>query len=236
MSTSSSDDSLPRVRGKRGRYHHGDLRQALLDAALVVLARQGPKALTLREVARRAGVTHAAPYRHFADKDALLAALAEQGFRRLSELMREAEAIAGNDPLQRLLAAGEGYGRFASLHREHFLLMFSPLISDRSRYPDLAEAGEQAFSVLLDAVTDAQKAGVLRPGDPRNWALAAWAGVHGASVLLINGQLQATGLAEPGDAPAGTSEQGDETLAARISRFVGDTLVRGMAQLPFSGR
>src|SRR5262249_52270729 len=100
------------VEKKRGRYHHGDLRRALLDAALGMLAREGGTALTLREVARRAGVTHAAPYRHFTDKQALLAAVAEEGFRMLSSEMASS-AREATDPRQALQAIGTSYVRFA---------------------------------------------------------------------------------------------------------------------------
>jgi AcrR family transcriptional regulator len=112
------------VEKKRGRYHHGDLRRALLDAALEVLSAEGAAALTLREVARRAGVTHAAPYRHFTDKQALLATVAEEGFRMLAAEMTRGAAPHASDPRRALEAIGAAYVRFATSQRAHFQVMF----------------------------------------------------------------------------------------------------------------
>src|ERR1700693_5459913 len=106
------------------RYHHGDLPRALLDAALHIVETQGTEALTLRAVARRAGVSQAAPYRHFASKEAILAAVAEDGFRSLIAAMRESVATCGEDPLGRLRAVGLGYVTFATSHPSHFRVMF----------------------------------------------------------------------------------------------------------------
>src|SRR5579864_8644856 len=104
-------------------YHHGNLREALLGAAIRLIAEVGPTAFTLREVARRAGVSHNAPYRHFRDRDDLMAAVAAQGFRELTQAMVEA---AGNrtDALDRLKRAGLGYVTFALRRPEHFTVMF----------------------------------------------------------------------------------------------------------------
>jgi len=139
-------------RGKRGRYHHGDLRRALLDAALAVLTEADSRALTLREVARRAGVTHAAPYRHFTDKEALLAAVAEEGFHTLSEAMREAMGRAGDDPVERLEALGVGYVRFALAHPAHFEVMFGPELSWDREVCTLQSAADATFALLLQSV------------------------------------------------------------------------------------
>ncbi len=187
MSTSTPDDGLPKVRGKRGRYHHGDLRQSLLDAGLVILSKQGIQALTLREVARRAGVSHAAPYRHFADQNALIASIAEQGFRRFTQMMKEAAEASGDDPVARLRAVGRSYVRFAMRHRDEFRVMFSPRLENRGQFPLLDEAGLESFQVLLDCIQACQDRQKVRPGDPRNWALAAWAAVHGVSLLILDG-------------------------------------------------
>src|SRR5262245_23788463 len=111
------------VQGKGGKYHHGDLRRALLDAALEILAEGGAAGLTLREVARRAGVTHAAPYRHFEDKAALLAAVAEEGFRAVyAEMLARSERV--KDPVERLYQIGAAYVLFAVTHPAHFRVMF----------------------------------------------------------------------------------------------------------------
>ena len=187
----------PVVVKKRGRYHHGDLRRALLDAALEVLAREGAAALTLREVARRAGVTHAAPYRHFTDKQALLAAVAEEGFRMLAGQMREAWVARQGDPVRGLEAIGLAYVRFATSQRAHFQVMFGKDIDWTREQCGLEETADSCFGVLISAVQACQGVGAIRPGDPLIPALCAWSMVHGLSELIANGQFSAMDLAVP---------------------------------------
>lgn len=176
---------------RRRRYHHGDLRRAMLDAALRLVETQGVEALTLRAAARRAGVSPAAPYRHFASKQALLAAVAEEGFRALTDAMRQAAAPHGDEPLVRLRAIGLGYVRFARGHASHFRVMFGRELADRSADPTLREAAGEAFSLLVGAIAGCQAAGLVRPGDPQELGLSAWSMVHGLAALLIDGQIDA---------------------------------------------
>jgi AcrR family transcriptional regulator len=176
-------------RGKRGRYHHGDLRRALLDAALAVLTEADARALTLREVARRAGVTHAAPYRHFTDKEALLAAVAEEGFHTLSEAMRTAMAAASDDPAERLEALGVGYVQFALAHPAHFQVMFGPELGWDEEACTLHEAADGCFALLVESVRAGQSRGMLRGEEPLPLALLCWSTVHGLATLLVNGNL-----------------------------------------------
>lgn len=171
------------------RYHHGNLRQALLDAARDLVEREGAEALTLRAAARRAGVSQAAPYRHFADKRALLAGVAEEGFRALADGMRRAAAAHAADPLGRLQALGLAYVGFATGHPSHFRVMFGRELADRSPYPSLEEAAAEAFGLLVDGVAECQRAGHVRAGEPRDLALAAWSAIHGLSALVVDGQL-----------------------------------------------
>jgi AcrR family transcriptional regulator len=185
------------VEKKGGRYHHGDLRRALLDAALEVLAREGAAALTLREVARRAGVTHAAPYRHFTDKQQLLATVAEEGFRMLTSQMREAWAKHEGDPVRGLQAIGVAYVRFATGQRAHFQVMFGKDIDWSREHAGLEETADCCFEVLISAVQACQGAGAIRPGDPLIPSLCAWSMVHGLSELIANGQFSAMELAVP---------------------------------------
>jgi AcrR family transcriptional regulator len=185
------------VEKKRGRYHHGDLRRALLDAALGVLSGEGASALTLREVARRAGVTHAAPYRHFADKQALLSAVAEEGFRMLTAEMLERSAPLVGNPVGALQAIGVAYVRFATSQRAHFQVMFSKDI-DWAREPcELEETADRCFSVLISAVQACQTVGAIRSGDPLIPALCSWSMVHGLSEFIANGQFSAMELSVP---------------------------------------
>ena len=185
------------VEKKRGRYHHGDLRRALLDAALGMLAREGGAALTLREVARRAGVTHAAPYRHFTDKQALLAAVAEEGFRMLSSEMASSAREQVGDPRRALEAIGTAYVRFATSQRAHFQVMFGKDIDWSRDHGGLEETADDCFGVLISAVQACQTVGAVRPGDPLIPALCAWSMVHGLSELIANGQFSAMELSVP---------------------------------------
>jgi AcrR family transcriptional regulator len=168
-------------------YHHGNLREALLEAAIALIAEVGPTAFTLREVARRAGVSHNAPYRHFRDRDDLMAAVAAQGFRELTQAMVEA-ATPKSDALDRLRYAGLSYVRFALRRPEHFTVMFDAPISKR-KHPDSAAAAEQAFGTLLAFVKNCQDAGQLPSGDLRQMALLTWTMVHGIAKLAITGRL-----------------------------------------------
>jgi len=177
-------------------YHHGDLRHALIEASLALIAEEGFAALTLREVARRAGVTHAAPYRHFADKEALLAAVAEEGFRTMAAQMRERMATE-NSPTQRLSACGVAYVLFAIQHPAHFRVMFGPHFTRRVDHEKLAQEGGNAFGLLVQSLIEAQKAGEVREGEPLPLALMAWSLVHGLASLLVDGQLQQVGEGGP---------------------------------------
>jgi AcrR family transcriptional regulator len=175
-------------------YHHGNLRRALMDAALALFAERGTLDFTVRELARAAGVTHNAPYRHFADKTAILAALAKEGFAMLAEESERAcaplRARKGpHDARARIEALGTAYVRFAVAHPTHFRLMFTHPLADAKRSdPTLAEAARASFAALHDAVADA--AGEVRSGlAVRDVTLAAWALVHGLATLLVNGQL-----------------------------------------------
>jgi AcrR family transcriptional regulator len=172
------------------RYHHGDLPRALLDAALHILKTKGPDALTLRAAARMAGVSQAAPYRHFANKEAILRAVAEDGFHALMAAMDQAGAAARESPLERLRAVGLGYVTFAVSHPSHFRVMFDREMADRSASPSLRQVATNTFNVLVDAISDCQGAGLVRSEEPAaDLALSAWSTVHGLSALLIGGVL-----------------------------------------------
>ncbi|HEX4926628.1 MAG TPA: TetR/AcrR family transcriptional regulator [Burkholderiales bacterium] len=154
-------------------YHHGDLRPTLLRAGQALLEKAGPDTLSLRELARRAGVSHNAPYRHFSDREALLAALAADGFRRLGEALA---TTSGRE-------TGLAYVRFALEHPQLFRLMFGGRLRF-SRHPALSEAAAQPYQALLAAFR-AQPA----IADPDKAAAAAWALVHGLAHLLLDGHL-----------------------------------------------
>lgn len=168
-------------------YHHGKLKAALLEAAIALIAEAGPQAFTLREVARRAGVSHNAPYRHFKDKDELLAVVGAQGFERLTAAMKRS-AARGGSALDRLRLCGRGYIDFALKWPQHFLVMFD-LPSCDEKYPEHAAAGEVAFRTLVGFVAECQAAGALPEGNPLPLALVSWSMVHGLAKLAISGRL-----------------------------------------------
>jgi len=171
------------------RYHHGNLPRALLDAALRIVETDGAQALTLRAAARAAGVSQAAPYRHFANKDAILAAVAEDGFRSLMTAMRDGVA-ASQDPLGRLRGVGIGYITFATSHPSHFRVMFGREMADRSASPTLRRLAEDTLTIVVDAIAECQREGLVRADEPAaELALIAWASVHGLSALLVEGVL-----------------------------------------------
>jgi AcrR family transcriptional regulator len=168
-------------------YHHGHLREALLQAAIQLIAEVGPAGFTLREVARRAGVSHNAPYRHFADRDELLAAVAAQGFRELDEAMLNAVRHQRTS-VARLKRAGLAYVEFALRRPEHFAVMFDATVS-RHKTPDSSQAAEQAFGTLVSLVKSCQDEGRLPSGDVHQFALLAWSMVHGVAKLATAKRL-----------------------------------------------
>jgi len=172
---------------QRKPYHHGHLRQALLTAAIRLIAEAGPTAFTLRAVARRAGVSHNAPYRHFRDKDDLMAAVATQGFQELTEAMLDA-AGRNSNPLAQLKGAGLAYTAFALRRPEHFTVMFDVAISE-GEHSEAAQAGKQAFGTLVTFIRRCQEGKMLPSGDPLRAALLAWSMVHGIAKLAITGRL-----------------------------------------------
>lgn len=173
-------------------YHHGDLRNALIASGLAVLAEQGADALNLREVARRAGVSHAAPYRHFADKTTLIEAIAEDGFHRLWAALEKADAKPAKDASQKLIALGLAYVRFALEHADHFRVMFTSARNPHAN-PRLYVESKAGFYILIGALQAGQASGELVQDDPLDQAKALWAAMHGIAVLMIDNQFADAG-------------------------------------------
>ena len=169
-------------------YHHGDLRRALLDAAELVLAERGVGGFTLRECARRAGVSHAAPAHHFGDVTGLLTALAALGFETLAAEMREARAGV-TDPGERLRAIARGYVAFARHHPQRFRLTFSRsrLNGDDPVYQAAAGAAFAELEAAIRLVHGAPEAPL--EGDLRAALTQAWSVVHGFAHLLLEGHV-----------------------------------------------
>ena len=163
---------------KKRSYHHGDLKAALVRVAGKILEKEGVEALSLREVARRAGVSHNAPYRHFPQREGLLAALAAEGFGMLGQAQREAAAAGG------LRAMGEAYVRFALAQPQRFRLMFGGEVSI-AKHAQLREVATRTFEGLSGALA----AGVPEAKGARDASIAAWALVHGLAQLLLGDRI-----------------------------------------------
>jgi AcrR family transcriptional regulator len=172
-------------------YHHGDLRRALLQGALELLAEGGPAHLTLRGAARRAGVSPAAPYRHFTDKREMLAAVAEEGFLALERACAEAVGENAGDPAVAFGLRGLAYVRFAVEHPAHYRVMFGPEIPDKSAYAGLHQAAMAAYEALRSSLRTCAEAGIFAEDEIHIRAMRAWGLVHGLASLFIDGQLSA---------------------------------------------
>lgn len=183
------------ARKRPGRYHHGDLRQALIQAAVRTIDRDGVEALTLRSVGAALGVSRTALYRHFADKDTLLAAVAAEGFRTLHAALVGAWEAAGRG-LAGLDAQGHAYVTFGISHPAHYRVMFGGYIARAARGSDLEQAGTAAFTALVDALVDLQQRGDFRRDDPALQARYVWGTVHGITMLLLAGRPTARPAAD----------------------------------------
>lgn len=179
----------------RESYHHGDLRTALLSASRELLARDGLEKLSLRAVARAAGVSSAAPYRHFKDKHQLLAAVATEGFTTLARMIRTAVADTPDD----LDGAGQSYLDFALQHPDDYRLMFTRnmLCDSDEENPELEDASADAYGALEEVIAAGVITGRVGAGiDADQLALAAWSMVHGVAMLVIDGILTKGPVAE----------------------------------------
>jgi AcrR family transcriptional regulator len=174
------------VRGV-GKHYAGDLRRALLGAAAQLMTEQGAD-VSLREIARRAGVSHAAPAHHFGDRAGLLTALAAEGFALFDRHLRAALAADPRTPAEQLPALGKAYAEFADEYPGHFAVMFQPALI-RTTDPAFATASDVAFQTLREHIERCQRTG-WRPGvDADVLAAAAWSLAHGISVLRAQGSL-----------------------------------------------
>ena len=170
-------------------YHHGDLANALLRAVEEIIEERGVAELSLREAARRAGVSHSAPAHHFGDKHGMLGAFAMEGFLGLAaEMGRVREETAAEDDLEQMAAMGAAYVGFAAGHPAHFDVMFRSGM-DKQADPALHDAGDAAYGVLLTKVREVQKAGMYPGVDERYLAAYFWSLAHGLASLWVDGSL-----------------------------------------------
>jgi len=175
-------------------YYGGDLRRDLLEEALALIAAEGPSAVSLRSLARRLGVSHAAPANHFPDKAALFTAIAVEGFELLAAAIGDAVRRAGPDAsaAQRFGAAGRAYAGFALAHPAHFAVMWQRDLLHGDD-PTLAAAGDATFALLLGGVREVQAEGGAPGAAPETVAYLAWSTVHGLAALWLGGPLQRAG-------------------------------------------
>jgi AcrR family transcriptional regulator len=171
-------------RNTRRPYHHGNLREALIQAGLEVIAESGVKSLTLREIGSRVGVSRMAAYRHFADKAALLGAIGEAGFTRFADAL-EAASKGRKSHYIRLEEMGVAYVRFAMAHRAHFEVMFGANGEPQNLSESGKQVAERSFLILLDLIKEGQQAGKFTASDPLLMARTVWATVHGISLLRL---------------------------------------------------
>jgi AcrR family transcriptional regulator len=201
------------------RYHHGDLKVALVDAVEQVVRERGVGHVSLRAVARQVGVTHAASAHHFENKAGLLTAFATQGYVQLAEAVlaaiEEAQPVDGPSVLE---AVGRGYVRFALANPGRFEVMFRLDVVNADD-PDFSAASEGAYSLLVSTVARCEAEGFLGSNDPEVVAVSAWSMVHGLSALWISGRLGER-----------IREKDPNRLADRVSRLFVDAVLRNTAR------
>lgn len=195
-------------------YHHGDLRNALIAAAIPLLEAHGPAALSLREVAKAAGVSHAAPYRHFRDKTELLEEIAVSGYDTLARACRNAQRRYAGDPAKQLVEAGIGYLMFVVEQPRVAHLMFGGMIALDSCGATLQRAAETSFNSLVAIVDGGVRTGVFKSSPVEELTVAAWSMVHGLATLIASGML--------GDVA------GNRREVRRLGRQLAETLLCGM--------
>ena len=176
------------VRKKRAprAYHHGDLKAALVDAAVDIIRKDAPEALTLREVPRLVWVSQAAPYRHFKDRRDLVAAVAERGFLRLRDAMLT--GIQAGEGRLGLRNVAEAYVSFGLENPAEYKVMFGPEVAVTDDLPSLRDTGRSVLGFVAEGIAQLQKAGLVRTGDPWLMAVATWAMLHGLVMLSLDGQ------------------------------------------------
>lgn len=170
-------------------YHHGNLRRALLDEALATIRAEGIDGLTLREIGARVGVSRTALYRHFADKRALLAAVATEGFRTLRQQLVTAWEEGGRGRAA-FESMGVAYVRFAVANPSYYRVMFGGSVDSNASEPELAAEAAGAFQALVDALAALQRDAIMRAEDTVKMARFVWSVVHGVAMLSIDGQLR----------------------------------------------
>ncbi len=176
------------------KYHHGDLENALIQAGVEILSKEGIEGLSLRKVAKRVGVSYAAPYAHFKDRQALVAAISTEGFKKLYKALDAAVSKHVDDPRQQLVEAARAYVKFAMTNTDIFKIMFSGVLEKEKEYPSFVEASRKTFGKVVEIVQACQNAGILSSTSPELMAVSIWGQVHGIISLALEGQISHTVL------------------------------------------
>jgi AcrR family transcriptional regulator len=200
-----------RIKRKVDTYHHGDLKASLLETAIELLKTRHPSELSLRELAREAGVSQTAPYRHFKNKEELFAALGQQGFEIQNQYMLEAWLKYQDNPLNLYLQCGLSYFRMGLQHPQHFKLMFGSPIVEKEKHPEFLLAASKTFVLLRNMIQLCQKHNVIGAGDPYHKAINCWAVVHGYTNLFTECRFEWLGM---------TSEKAESALLLLLRQYL----------------
>lgn len=174
------------------KYHHGDLKNALIKAGVEILAKEGVGGLSLRKVAQRAGVSHSAPYAHFPDKQSLIAAISTEGFNQLYNELEAAIHPHAKTPKKQLVEGAQAYVRFALKYSDTFKIMFSGVLEKEKDYSSFVEISSKTFKLVMEVVQACQNAGVLPTAPANLMAVSVWGQVHGIVSLALEGQISHT--------------------------------------------
>lgn len=197
-------------------YHHGYLRNALIQAGLELLSEGGAHELDLRKVARRAGVSHAAPYRHFAGKQALIAAINEEGFHMLADRIRSTLREVPDEPVEQLVGVALAYVRFAQENPWLMREMFSGITIERETFGSLYKASKSVYLLYTEVIRRGQESGKIVDGEPSALAGVLWSVLHGLATLIIENQMR----------PYADGLEGTE----RVTRYTIEVLYAGFAR------
>ena len=205
-----------------------DVRARVLEAAVQMIDEGGLASLSMREVARRAGVSHQAPYHYFPDRESILAAVAEEGFILLEQQLDRLRD-AGGRAADRLARSGETYVRFAYEHPAHFRVMFRPDFVDMGRFPNARECGQKAFQSLIEVVHACRAEGLRAEPSEQAVIVLGWSVVHGLACLLLDGCLDLKLPEETAAIAQGGLEPGSKTIVSDVMEALRALVLAGSA-------